>query len=51
MKERLKAWWTEFCKPDPEPPPDPPHVVTADAITTLAWCIFWGLVLHGCVSK
>ncbi len=24
--------------------------MTDDGLKTLAWCIFWGLTLHGCMS-
>lgn len=27
------------------------HQPLVDAIKTLAWCIFWGLVLHGCIGN
>jgi hypothetical protein len=27
------------------------HQLLVDAIKTLAWCIFWGLVLHGCIGN
>lgn len=24
--------------------------MTDDGLKTLAWCIFWGLLMHGCMS-
>lgn len=24
--------------------------MTDDGLKTLAWCIFWGLTVHGCMS-
>ena len=57
MKEKFRKeyWWTWFCneikesglKEEPEVSEKPRNEV-ADAIKTLAWCIFWGLVIHGC---
>ena len=46
LAERILAWWKGASQPDPEP--EQPKASIADAITTLAWCIFWGLLCHGC---
>jgi len=56
---RFKAWWVKHMVPDPEPPKpsltDTEKVAkslkkVANALKTVGWCIFWGLVLHGCMA-
>lgn len=53
VRERFKRIneWVANHLPDDEPdlPPTDMHRV-ADSISTLAWCIFWGLILNGCIG-
>lgn len=54
VRERFKRIneWVANHLPDPEPdPPSPTDMQrVADALSTLAWCIFWGLILNGCME-
>jgi hypothetical protein len=58
---RFKEWWIKYTDPEPPEPPKPPLTDTekvakslkkvASAVKTAGWCVFWGLVPHGCAHE